>query len=320
MVAGGIAISAGTIGGLLNFLSQEGSPETKTQVSIGNLSETVYQLPDSFIKNLYIKDVLPLFASPPTQKKNFGDVSFEIAAPILSLAESEDLVRTNPVKGLSDSLVPYFDEKSEIKTIQSENIHIPLPGFIINSDGTFPQTMPIIDFLIGPHEKIANAVKPMIDTKILPARLINKASGDLEWIPSAVKVTQLKQASNIALKFIWIREMVQYMKNNHIPAKIPIANNGLESNHEVISQVLATLKEKNGRYVALFDLAANVLAYQAIKYSSSFRYIKTNQSFINLRDEDFQDEHSTLYASFEWALTSPDAKQFPHSGDLSSSI
>lgn len=292
------------------------TPERTLDIDSRRLVTVIENLPPSRIKNLMISEVSPYFGPNPPRVFKHGDVEIPVKqSEVRRLPDQADRVygsftmRGNG-RGESKMYYPTNDTVAKVPllfTLQESEYPLFEQNVI---DG-----IPLLNMKYTPSVRLFSELSPIIEVQAPPIVSIDSPSYHI-WRQS-MDFTLLKEGIGFLLGQIYLREVINDMTRLNLPRHIPVQGGG---HVEILSHSFVTLGNNDGRAIALHDIAAYGIALDAIR--------DTDRTFLSMdplvssvmatapRITADMSEREILRAAYNWAVSTPQTRALPHTGNI----
>ncbi len=292
--------------------------------SIVRLRNTIESLPSSRIKELLQERVLPYYQPDPRSEITYSGVTFKVV-PATVKEETE----TRPEILASGDFTPRrnYPNATALYPLEDTEIEIPILNLLTEEElSEFPQdskasdSTPLVNISYSTDIPFYQGLAPEITIRTANPKSLPERYQPL--IPVFATLARIKEACGHLLFDILLENTVKKMKELNLPTHIGVRgtdNDPFEA--EIISQSLQNINHNSGRFLAAYDIAANLLAIKAIKNTSLIAIAHRNVTYaqvipeieaINLSDN----PDLILNQSLRWAITSVNGQKLHHQGDL----
>lgn len=305
-----------------------GSEPMPRELPLGKkkLNQEIDSLPPSPIKTLLVQRIKPYYQMDYPKTVSYAGVEVKIFEPRVRLAIGDVANEVNGFFTVREGITTYAEP---LYPLRVERIKVPYLGLVsetekrrlflpenIASDGT-----PFIEIIFPPPERPFYAGFTPLIRATTPDSLIIKPEkkGTIEAFERFIYI---KEACNHLLFDLWTEEMAKKMQELGFKSMIEgKRRDGSPITAEVVSSVITSINNAQGRMSAALDIASYLVAAKAIEgtelvdsqlVDENFKRAYPKMHALNLGET----ARDILYNSLRWVLTTPDARLFQYVGDL----
>lgn len=302
------------------FTIPEPTATPSSEQLVGQMNKIVEALPDSSAKDLVVNYGLPLFSGIKSVK--CGDIDIPVIKPVI-----EDKVSTDDKFGGWSSYRGTQFMKGDIQIClpkTEQDMKFPLPYLLteaetasfVSQEVDIIDGAPLVTCTFTPDSPMSSFLAP----QIIINELRDQNSLDKTAHKNIMEFVLVKEALAMALVHYYIGDMIYRMQENNLPIKIETTPCGPT---EAVTQFLATIMKRNGRLVAMFDLASYALAFHAV---SEMPILHSLEDYALPWGKDIETVlpyiqgnsiPEIVQSAFAWCLNGgKTVENFIHSGDL----